>query len=80
MIRMPPCKQSLFNPWTKARDVLTLTEKPTPRPRPRTEVLVGCQYRGVNPSDVKSPARGRPAVDPSAVSIQVIPHSDAPDR
>ena len=44
----------------EARDVLTLTEMPTPTPA-AGEVLVRLAVSGVNPSDVKS-RRGRPGM------------------
>lgn len=53
-----------------ARDVLQVGEQPTPQPGPG-EVRVRLAFSGVNPSDVKSRAGGRPV----AQGI-VIPHSD----
>ena len=57
----------------EARDVLTLTEMPTPTPA-AGEVLVRLAVSGVNPSDVKS-RRGRPGMTHPPFET-VIPHSD----
>ena len=57
----------------EARDVLTLTEMPTPAPA-AGEVLVRLAVSGVNPSDVKS-RRGRPGMTHPPFET-VIPHSD----
>ncbi len=57
----------------EARDVLSLTDLPTPPPGPG-EVCVKIALSGVNPSDVKS-RRGRPGMTHPPFDV-VIPHSD----
>jgi len=47
MIRAPIASITYSKPWAIARDVLTLTEMPTPPQRGR--VLVGVSYRGKPP-------------------------------
>jgi len=63
-----------YTAFGPAADVLTLTELPTPTPQ-QGEVLVRLHRSGVNPSDVKSRAGGRPGV-PHPPYPQIIPHSD----
>ncbi|MCV2894558.1 NADPH:quinone reductase [Lentibacter sp. XHP0401] len=62
---------SAFGP---AADVLTLSEIETPAPK-AGEVLVRVHLSGVNPSDVKARAGGRPGVTKPPYP-QIIPHSD----
>jgi len=62
---------SAFGP---ASDVLSLTDIPTPKPA-QGEVLVRLHRSGVNPSDVKSRAGGRPGVPKPAFPF-IVPHSD----
>ena len=62
---------SRFGP---ASDVLTLQDLPTPSPKPG-EVLVRLATSGVNPSDVKARAGGRPGVTEPPFPM-IIPHSD----
>ncbi|MEO1640048.1 MAG: NADPH:quinone reductase [Pseudomonadota bacterium] len=62
---------SRFGP---AADVLTLKDLPTPTPRVG-EVLVRLHTSGVNPSDVKARAGGRPGVTEPQFP-EIIPHSD----
>ncbi len=57
-----------------ARDVLELTSLPTPQPDPG-EVTVELALSGVNPSDVKARAGGRPGVTKPPFD-RIIPHSD----
>lgn len=62
---------SRFGP---ARDVLKLEDIPTPAPLPG-EVLVRLQVSGVNPSDNRARAGGRPGVTEPPFP-KIIPHSD----
>ncbi|WP_298804113.1 NADPH:quinone reductase [uncultured Lentibacter sp.] len=62
---------SAFGP---AAEVLALTELETPTPQ-AGEVLVRLALSGVNPSDVKARAGGRPGV-PKPPFPRIIPHSD----
>lgn len=62
---------SAFGP---AAEVLALTELETPTPQ-AGEVLVRLALSGVNPSDVKARAGGRPGVTKPPFP-QIIPHSD----
>jgi len=62
---------SAFGP---AADVLSLTDIETPTPQ-AGEVLVRLALSGVNPSDVKARAGGRPGVTKPPFP-QIIPHSD----
>lgn len=62
---------SRFGP---ANEVLTLEELAAPTPGPG-ELLVRVQVSGVNPSDVKLRANGRPGVTVSPTA-KIIPHSD----
>ncbi|MBO6895334.1 MAG: NADPH:quinone reductase [Roseibium sp.] len=57
-----------------ARDVLKLEDVPTPTPLPG-EVLVRLQVSGVNPSDNRARAGGRPGVTEPPFP-KIIPHSD----
>jgi len=62
---------SRFGP---AADVLTLKDLPTPSPQ-AGEALVRLHASGVNPSDVKARAGGRPGVTEPPFP-EIIPHSD----
>ena len=62
---------SRFGP---AAEVLSLQDLPTPDPAPG-EVLVRLAFSGVNPSDVKARAGGRPGVTEPPFPL-IIPHSD----
>lgn len=57
-----------------ARDVLRLEELPTPTPAPG-EVLVRLKTSGVNPSDIRARAGGRPGVTAPPYP-KIVPHSD----
>ncbi len=63
-----------YSRFGDAADVLTLEELPTPQPA-AGEVLVRIAVSGVNPSDVKLRANGRPGVTVSEAD-KIIPHSD----
>ena len=67
-------KRITYSSFGAARDVLTLSECETPRPG-IGEVLVKLAFSGVNPSDVKVRAGGRPGVTAPAFE-QITPHSD----
>jgi len=63
-----------YSKFGPADDVLTLESLETPPPAPG-EVLVRLATSGVNPSDVKARAGGRPGVTKPPFP-QIIPHSD----
>jgi len=63
-----------YSQFGPAADVLELTELKTPTPA-AGEVLVRLAFSGVNPSDVKARAGGRPGVTKPPFP-QIIPHSD----
>ena len=63
-----------YSRFGKATDVLSLQEIDTPAPA-RGEVTVRLAFSGVNPSDIKSRAGGRPGVTKPAFD-RIIPHSD----
>ncbi|WP_299561980.1 NADPH:quinone reductase [uncultured Sulfitobacter sp.] len=63
-----------YSRFGKAADVLSLQEIDTPAPA-RGEVTVRLAFSGVNPSDIKSRAGGRPGVTKPAFD-RIIPHSD----
>lgn len=64
----------VYDKFGPASDVLTLVDLPTPEPA-EGEVLVRIKASGVNPSDVKVRAGGRPGVTEPPYP-QIIPHSD----
>lgn len=63
-----------YDRFGAAAEVLSLSDIETPSPAPG-EVLVRLQMSGVNPSDVKVRAGGRPGVTKPAYPV-IIPHSD----
>jgi NADPH2:quinone reductase len=63
-----------YTTFGPAADVLTLEDLPTPDPAVG-EVLVRLHTSGVNPSDIRARAGGRPGV-PKPPFPQIIPHSD----
>ncbi|MFD2739769.1 NADPH:quinone reductase [Sulfitobacter aestuarii] len=63
-----------YQDFGAARDVLTLGEIETPEPQ-AGEVRVRLVYSGVNPSDVKARAGGRPGVSKPPYP-RIVPHSD----
>lgn len=63
-----------YSRFGKAADVLALQEIDTPAPG-RGDVTVRLAVSGVNPSDIKSRAGGRPGV-PKPAFDRIIPHSD----
>ncbi|KQI73467.1 zinc-binding dehydrogenase [Loktanella sp. 5RATIMAR09] len=63
-----------YTAFGPAADVLTLEDLPTPDPA-AGEVLVRLQTSGVNPSDIRARAGGRPGV-PKPPFPKIIPHSD----
>jgi NADPH2:quinone reductase len=63
-----------YTAFGPAADVLTLENLPTPDPA-AGEVLVRLQTSGVNPSDIRARAGGRPGV-PKPPFPKIIPHSD----
>ena len=63
-----------YDRFGPARDVLHLTDMPTPPPA-AGEVRVELAFSGVNPSDVKARAGTRPGVTKPAFP-QIVPHSD----
>ena len=67
-------KAIAYSAFGAAVDVLRLTELPTPDPA-ADEVLVRLTHSGVNPSDVKSRAGGRPGMTKPPFDV-IIPHSD----
>lgn len=64
----------VYTNFGPAEQVLSLRDMPTPNPA-AGEVLVRLHRSGVNPSDVKSRAGGRPGVTEPAYPL-IIPHSD----
>jgi NADPH2:quinone reductase len=67
-------KAIAYSAFGAAADVLRPTELPTPEPA-TGEVLVRLTHSGVNPSDVKSRAGGRPGMTKPPFDL-IIPHSD----
>jgi NADPH:quinone reductase len=67
-------KAIAYSAFGAAADVLHQTDLPTPSPA-AGEVLVRLTHSGVNPSDVKSRAGGRPGMSKPPFDL-VIPHSD----
>ena len=67
-------RAACYDRFGPANEVLNLENLPTPTPA-NGEVLVRLAFSGVNPSDVKVRAGGRPGVTKPAFA-QVIPHSD----
>jgi len=67
-----------YDRFGPAADVLTLAEMETPAPGPG-EVLVRLAFSGVNPSDAKARAGGRPGVTEPPFP-RIIPHSDGAGR
>ncbi|WP_428647801.1 NADPH:quinone reductase [Roseibium sp.] len=63
-----------YNRFGPAQDVLTLEDLPVPSAGPG-EVLVRLVTSGVNPSDIRARAGGRPGVTKPPFP-QIIPHSD----
>lgn len=63
-----------YSKFGAARDVLSLATHSTPDPKPG-EVLVELHLSGVNPSDVKARAGGRPGVTSPPFDV-IVPHSD----
>ncbi|MEM9318372.1 MAG: NADPH:quinone reductase [Pseudomonadota bacterium] len=63
-----------YSRFGAAAEVLSLQDLPVPKPGPG-EVLVKLHASGVNPSDVKARAGGRPGVTEPPFA-QIIPHSD----
>ncbi|PXW72111.1 NADPH:quinone reductase-like Zn-dependent oxidoreductase [Loktanella sp. PT4BL] len=63
-----------YTAFGPAADVLTLEDLPTPDPA-AGEVLVRLQTSGVNPSDIRARAGGRPGVTKPPFP-KIIPHSD----
>lgn len=63
-----------YTSFGPARDVLTLDDLPTPDPA-QGEVLVRLNTSGVNPSDIRMRAGGRPGVSEPPFP-KIIPHSD----
>ena len=63
-----------YTEFGAATDVLVLEERPTPQPA-QGEVLVRLHSSGVNPSDIRARAGGRPGV-PKPPFPTIIPHSD----
>jgi len=63
-----------YDRFGPAAEVLTLADLPTPDPAPG-EVLVRLHTSGVNPSDVKARAGGRPGVTAPPFAT-ITPHSD----
>ncbi|MEM8538835.1 MAG: NADPH:quinone reductase, partial [Pseudomonadota bacterium] len=63
-----------YDRFGPAADVLTLQDLPTPDPA-AGEVLVRLHASGVNPSDTKARAGGRPGVTAPPFPL-IIPHSD----
>ena len=63
-----------YDRFGPAVDVLVLEDLPTPEPAPG-EVLVRLQTSGVNPSDIRARAGGRPGVTEPPFP-KIIPHSD----
>jgi len=65
-------RAAIYESTGAAREVLTITEVPTPEPGPG-EVRVRLAWSGINPSDVKSRAGTRSKTLPFA---RITPHSD----
>jgi len=63
-----------YTEFGAAADVLVLEERPAPQPA-KGEVLVRLHSSGVNPSDIRARAGGRPGV-PKPPFPTIIPHSD----
>lgn len=63
-----------YDRFGPAAEVLTLEDLPTPSPAPG-EVLVRLATSGVNPSDIRARAGGRPGVTKPPFP-KIIPHSD----
>jgi len=63
-----------YDRFGSAEDVLKLEDFPTPTPGPG-EVLVRIKASGVNPSDIRARAGGRPGVTKPPFP-KIIPHSD----
>ncbi|MEM6624043.1 MAG: NADPH:quinone reductase [Pseudomonadota bacterium] len=63
-----------YSRFGAAADVLTLQDLQTPTPQPG-DVLVRLKTSGVNPSDVKARAGGRPGMTEPPYPL-IIPHSD----
>ncbi|WP_428670790.1 alcohol dehydrogenase catalytic domain-containing protein, partial [Roseibium sp.] len=63
-----------YNRFGPAQDVLTLEDLPVPSAGPG-EVLVRLVTSGVNPSDIRARAGGRPGVTMPPFP-KIIPHSD----
>lgn len=63
-----------YDAFGPAADVLKLEDMPTPTPGPG-EVLVRLKTSGVNPSDVRARAGGRPGVTKPPFP-KIVPHSD----
>ena len=63
-----------YDAFGPAADVLKLEDMPTPTPGPG-EVLVRLKTSGVNPSDVRARAGGRPGITKPPFP-KIIPHSD----
>jgi NADPH2:quinone reductase len=71
---MPKMRAITYTEFGAAADVLVLEERPAPQPA-QGEVLVRLHSSGVNPSDIRARAGGRPGVlKPPFPTI--IPHSD----
>ncbi len=63
-----------YDRFGSAKDVLKLEDLPIPKPGPG-EVLVRLKASGVNPSDIRARAGGRPGVTKPPFP-KIIPHSD----
>ena len=63
-----------YNRFGPAKDVLILEELPVPEPA-AGEVLVRLHASGVNPSDIRARAGGRPGVAKTSFPT-IVPHSD----
>ena len=64
----------IYSAFGPAADVLSLVDMPTPNPA-AGEVLVRLETSGVNPSDIRARAGGRPGVTKPPFPA-IIPHSD----
>ncbi|AZV77001.1 NADPH:quinone reductase [Parasedimentitalea marina] len=64
----------VYSEFGPATDVLSLEDLPTPEPA-KGEVLVRLKATGVNPSDVRARAGGRPGITKPPFA-QIVPHSD----
>ena len=67
-------KAVTYNSFGSPSSVLTYSDIDKPKPR-ANEVLVKLHFSGVNPSDAKARAGGRPGVKSPPFDI-IIPHSD----